>query len=119
MTPTCVDLREASHGFADAAVIERVLRGETQAFEELVRRYQQPLYRHAAAMVLDHDAAADMVQDAFIRAFTNLDTCRDRGRFRAWLFQTLRNRCLDYLKEAQRRTVALDEPIVVRARAED
>src|SRR5437867_7819907 len=71
----------------DARVIERVLAGEIQQFAELVSRHQAALYRHAVAMVLDHDAAADMVQDAFVRAYTNLRQCRDRDRFRAWLFQ--------------------------------
>jgi RNA polymerase sigma-70 factor (ECF subfamily) len=93
----------------DALVIERVLAGEIQLFSELVNRHQAPLYRHAVGMVLDHDVAADMVQDAFVRAYTNLRRCRDRERFRAWLFQTLRNRCLDYLKEARRKNVRLDD----------
>ena len=93
----------------DAVVIERVLAGDIQQFAELVHRYQTALYRHAVAMVLDHDAAADMVQDAFMRAYTNLGYCRDRSRFRAWLFQTLRNRCLDHLKEARRRNIRLDD----------
>jgi RNA polymerase sigma-70 factor (ECF subfamily) len=102
-------MHEGSHAFADAAAIERVLGGETQAFAQLVQRYQGPLYRHAVSMVLDHDTAADMVQDAFVRAYTNLESCRDRARFRAWIFQTLRNRCLDHLKEARRRNVPLDD----------
>lgn len=93
----------------DARVIARVLDGDRQQFAVLVARYQGPLYRHAVSMVLDHDVAADMVQDAFVRAYTNLRTCRDHTRFRAWLFQTLRNRCLDYLKKARRRNVPLDD----------
>jgi RNA polymerase sigma-70 factor (ECF subfamily) len=102
-------------GGDDAMVIARVLGGEKQQFEHLVRRYQQMLYRHALTMVLDHDAAADMVQDTFVRAYLNLRQCRDHARFRAWLFQTLRNRCLDHLKDASRRNVRLDdvaEPLV-------
>lgn len=95
----------------DAAVIARVLRGDKQAFEHLVSRYQHLLYRHAVAMVLDHDAAADMVQDAFVRAYVNLRECRDHSRFKAWLFRTLRNRCLDHLKAAGRRNVRLDEVV--------
>ena len=95
----------------DASVIARVLRGDKQAFEHLVSRYQHLLYRHAVAMVLDHDAAADMVQDAFVRAYVNLRECRDHSRFRAWLFRTLRNRCLDHLKEAARRNVRLDDVV--------
>ena len=93
----------------DAAVIERVLAGDVDEYEKLVRRYQTALYRYAVAMILDHDAAADMVQDTFIRAYTNLRRCRDRERFAAWVFQTLRNRCLDYLKDIRRRNVRLDD----------
>jgi RNA polymerase sigma-70 factor (ECF subfamily) len=103
--------RRQSDAPADADVIARVLNGEKQQFEHLVGRYQHALYRHAVSIVLDHDAAADMVQDAFVRAYLNLRDCRDSSRFRAWLFQTLRNRCLDYLKEASRRNVRLDDVV--------
>lgn len=96
-------------GADDAAVIERVLAGDIDEYEKLVHRYQTALYRYAVGMILDHDAAADMVQDAFVRAYTNLGRCRDRERFSAWLFQTLRNRCLDYLKDIRRRNVRLDD----------
>ena len=103
--------RRAADAPDDAEVIGRVLDGDKQQFEHLVGRYQQALYRQAVAIVLDHDAAADMVQDAFVRAYLNLRECRDRSRFRAWLFRTLRNRCLDYLKEASRRNVRLDDVV--------
>ncbi len=105
--------RDVTDGRHDAVVIECVLAGESHRFAELVRRYQAALYRYAVSMVLDHDVAADMVQDAFIRAYTSLSSCRDHTRFRAWLFQTLRNRCLDYLKEPRRRNVPLDEAAAV------
>lgn len=108
---------EAESAPDDATVIARVLDGERQQFAQLVERYQAALYRHAVSMVLDHDIAADMVQDAFVRAYTKLGTCRDHTRFRAWLFQMLRNRCFDHLKEARRRDLPLDDagPIVDRA----
>jgi RNA polymerase sigma-70 factor, ECF subfamily len=96
-------------GRIDADVVARVLAGDTDQYAVIVERYQRALYRHAVAMVLDHDAAADMVQDAFVRAYTNLKDCRDRHRFRAWLFRTLRNRCLDYLKEPRRGHVRFDD----------
>ncbi len=93
----------------DADIVERVLAGDTEAYASIIERYQHALYRHAVAMVLDHDAAADMVQDAFVRTYTNLTECRDPRRFRAWLFQTLRHRCLDYLKEPRRRHLRFDD----------
>ena len=101
--------RRKSDGPSDVDVIARVLDGEKQQFEHLVSRYQRVIYRHAVSIVLDHDIAADMVQDAFVRAYLNLRECRDPARFRAWLFQTVRNRCFDYLKEASRRNVRLED----------
>lgn len=101
--------RRRSDAPDDADVIARVLDGEKQEFEHLVGRYQQALYRHAVSIVLDHDVAADMVQDAFVRAYLNLRDCRDPSRFKPWLFKTLRNRCLDHLKDASRRNVRLDD----------
>ena len=103
------DDRRLSDAPDDAEIIGRVLQGEKQEFEHLVSRYQRALYRHAVALVLDHDVASDMVQDAFVRAYLNLRECRDRARFRGWLFRTLRNRCLDHLKDASRRNVRLDD----------
>jgi RNA polymerase sigma-70 factor, ECF subfamily len=93
----------------DAAIVARVLAGDKQQFGMLVVRYQAALYRYAVSLVLDHDTAADMVQDAFVRAYINLRTCRDHDRFRAWLFQTLRHRCLDHLKEASRKNIPLEQ----------
>ena len=97
----------------DAAVIVRVLGGDKQQFAVLVARYQAGLYRHAVSMVLDHDVATDMVQETFVRAYTRLSTCRDHDRFRAWIFQMLRNRCLDYLKDVRRRNVSLERALDV------
>lgn len=93
----------------DSSIIAKVLEGDTEQFGEIVRRYQVGLYRYATSMVGDHDVASDMVQDAFVRAYTNLASCRDRERFRLWLFRTLRNRCFDYLKDPRRRQTPLDE----------
>jgi RNA polymerase sigma-70 factor (ECF subfamily) len=101
--------RAREDGLTDAVIVERVLAGDNEQYASIVERYQHALYRHAVAMVLDHDAAADMVQDAFVRTYTNLKECRDPRRFRAWLFQTLRNRCLDYLKEPRRRHLRFDD----------
>src|SRR5678815_1966656 len=103
----------------DAAVIARVLRGDKQAFAVLVARYQTGLYRHAVSMVLDHDVASDMVQETLVRAYTRLSTCRDHDRFRAWIFQMLRNRCLDHLKDVRRRNVSLDRALDIPDRAEE
>jgi RNA polymerase sigma-70 factor (ECF subfamily) len=104
----------ASALLSDAELIERVLAGEHDCFQPLVQRYQESLFRVACALVLDPDAAADLVQDAFVRAYANLARCHDRRRFRFWLLATLRNRGLDYLKERRRRDLSLSDDAVVR-----
>ena len=101
--------RRRTDGPPDAVIIAAVLAGNAEQFGALVTRYQRALFRHAVTMVLDHDVAADMVQDAFIRAYRHLAECRDPSRFRNWLFQTLRHRCLDHLKEPRRQHVRLDQ----------
>ncbi|HEX8245190.1 MAG TPA: RNA polymerase sigma factor [Longimicrobium sp.] len=93
---------------ADAELIGRILGGERDAYACLVTRYQDTLFRHAAAMVGDRDAAADLVQDSFVKAFTRLHTC-DPERFAAWLFRILRNRCKDWLKNRRQHTAPLQD----------
>ena len=93
----------------DAEDVRRVLRGDAAHYEVLVRRYQESLYRHAYGMVGDPDAAADLVQDSFVKGYTSLDRCQDPARFGAWVFRILRNRALDYLKDRRRKNVPLDE----------
>lgn len=93
----------------DGEVLERILAGESELYSVLVRRYQERLYRHALGMVMDRDTAADLVQDAFVRAYAGLARCRDPQRFGTWLFQILRNRCLDHLKERRRKDTSLHD----------
>lgn len=91
----------------DAEIIAQVLDGDREAFGVLVRRYQQMLYRHLQGMGIDHDTSLDLVQDAFVKAYTRLRECRDAAHFRAWLLRICRNRCLDHLKNVRRRSVSL------------
>ena len=74
-----------------------------------MERYQDALFRHALGMVGDSDAAADLVQDSLVKAYTRLHTCNDPARFPAWVFRILRNRCRDWLKNRRQQTVELRE----------
>ena len=103
------DLATSVEARADAETVARVLAGDTQAFTGIVQRHQARLHRYAMSMVLDRDDATDLVQEVLVRAYVSLGTCRDPLRFRAWLFQILRRRCLDYLKDIRRRNVRLDD----------
>jgi RNA polymerase sigma-70 factor (ECF subfamily) len=99
---------------SDAELVGRVLAGEQECYQFLVQRHQESLFRVAFSLVLDDDTAADLVQDAFVRAYVSLARCRDRSRFRVWLLATLRNRGLDHLKEKRRADLSLDVDGVAR-----
>lgn len=93
----------------EAELVRRALDGDAEAYGELVRRHQEPLYRYARAMGLDRDTAMDMVQDGFVRGYRGLDRCRDPENFERWIFRIIRNRCLDHLRDIRRRTVSVDD----------
>jgi RNA polymerase sigma factor (sigma-70 family) len=102
----------------DADIVRSVLQGARNDYAELVRRHQDALYRHARGMGLDHDAAVDIVQDSFVKAFAHLSDCKEPAHFKAWVFRITRNYCLDYLKNVRRLTVPLSEVENVAANAE-
>lgn len=78
---------------SDGAVVRAVLAGDTELFRVLVEKYRREFGRYAVAMLGDSDAAADAMQEAFIRAFDALADCRDPDRFRPWFFRILGNQC--------------------------
>ena len=91
---------------ADAELVAAVLGGRRDDYAGLVRRHQESVYRYARGMGFDHDTGVDLVQDAFVKAYTRLNECREPTYFRAWLFRIARNLCLDYLKNVRRSTVS-------------
>jgi RNA polymerase sigma-70 factor (ECF subfamily) len=94
---------------SDAALVRRALAGEPEMYGVLVERYRQEFGRYAAAMLGgDADAAADALQEAFIRAFDSLASCRDPGKFKAWVFRIVSNQCHNARKRL-RRYVALGD----------
>jgi RNA polymerase sigma-70 factor (ECF subfamily) len=69
----------------DDEVVRRVRRGETSLFEILMRRYNQRLYRVARAVLRDEAEAEDVMQHAYVAAYTHLDQYAGRAQFSTWL----------------------------------
>lgn len=82
--------------------------GDSAAFGEIVRRYQQLVYAAAARITGDPSAAQDVAQEAFITAFSKLPELRSASAFPAWLRVIARNAAYAWLRE-RRRTVPLDD----------
>jgi len=91
-----------------------VLSGDVEAYRLLVERYRSEFARYAQAAVGDADAAQDAMQEAFIRAFDALETCREPDRFGAWFFRILTNQCRNVVARRRAR-VPLDDVDVAGA----
>jgi RNA polymerase sigma-70 factor, ECF subfamily len=77
----------------DYRLVRRAQAGELPAFEQLVERHRDVVFR-VAARVVGREEAEDVSQDAFLRAFHRLDRFRGEGEFRAWLLQITHNAAL-------------------------
>lgn len=78
--------------------------GDVLAFERVVLRHQGAVYHFALRMLGDADAAADVAQETFIRAYQAIQSFREGSALRTWLFSICRNLSLDELRRRQRRT---------------
>ncbi len=85
----------------DAALVARAREGDREAFTELVMHYQVPLYNMALRMVGSRDDAADIAQEAFLRAWEKLRTLKGNP-FKAWIFQIAVNLCYDHFRRRKR-----------------
>lgn len=90
------------------AVIRQVCAGDTDAFEALVTAYQKQVYNLALRTVGNEEDAADMTQEAFLRAYRSLGSFRGDSKFSVWLYRLTTNICIDFLRSRGRRpTVSL------------
>lgn len=89
----------------------RYKRGDRDAFAELVRRYQRPLYNFAVRYVGNREAAREVTQDAFLRVVKRSADFKHESRFSTWIFSITRNLCIDELRKAKHRNhPSLDAP---------
>lgn len=92
----------------EAAIVRKVLSGDANAFETLVLEYEKNVYNIALRMTGNSEDAADMTQEAFIKAYNSLQSFRGDSKFSVWLYRIVSNVCLDFLRSKNRRpTVSL------------
>ena len=102
-------------------IVAEVLAGNTQAFADLVRLYQQDVWRIAAALLRDRDATENLVQQVFVDAYFHLDQYAPGTDFGAWIRTVARNRLRKELRTAgrdDRRLATYRARLAERLRAE-
>jgi RNA polymerase sigma-70 factor (ECF subfamily) len=89
-------------------IVQQVLDGDTNAFEELVLEYEKKVYNVALRMVNNQEDAEDITQEAFIKAYNSLANFRGDSKFSVWLTRIVSNMCLDLIRSRGRRpTISL------------
>ena len=86
----------------EALLINLSQKGDVNAFNQLVLKYQQTAYNVVLRMLGDRDTAADVTQDTFIAAFRAIQSFRGGSSFRAWLLRIASNQACDYWRRASR-----------------
>ena len=104
---------------SDADLASQARWGKTEAFGELVNRYQVSVYNVCLRLLGDPASAEDITQDAFIRAYQRLDTYQPERPFGPWIRRVAANLCINSLKSRQWGTTVLDEETGVFPSAEE
>lgn len=82
----------------EGKLISKAKRGDIYSFERLVERYQKKIYYLALRMTRSHEAADDLSQEAFIKAFYSLKSFKEGYSFCAWIYRICMNLTINYLK---------------------
>jgi RNA polymerase sigma-70 factor (ECF subfamily) len=96
----------------DTVLVERVKQGNSEAFEELVRRYEHKVYSITYRMMGNPEDAREAQQEAFLRAYRFLPKFESKSSFYTWLYRIATNVSLTKLRRRKAPpTVSLDEPL--------
>ncbi len=110
--PIVADLKRKSAeergGLGDEELVARIVAGEEDSFDVLVRRYQSRVLAHVARMVGNRDDALDLSQEIFLKVFGALNRYNPEYKFSTWLFRIAGNAAIDHLRKRRPRTVPLE-----------
>src|SRR5438552_16605625 len=92
-------------------LIERCLRGDQQAWEQIVRLHWRKVFNVAYKFVGKHDEAEDLAQDIFLKIFKSLDSFDRRANFQTWLISVSRNLCIDHYRSVRKERETIDRDV--------
>ena len=91
---------------SDSQLIAKILSGDDGMYAQIVERYEGKLMRYATYILKDYDAASDVTQEAFIKAYVNLRSFKLDKQFSSWIYRILHNNAMNYIKR-NKKTCAL------------
>lgn len=82
----------------DGELIAGAIKGRTDGFEELVRRYQRPITSYVFRMLGDYEASLDVTQEVFIKVYNSLAKYSSEYKFSTWLYRIAHNAAIDHMR---------------------
>jgi len=95
----------------DDKLVAKAVSGDQGAYKSLMEKYETPLFFHLLKMVKDKEQVRDLVQEAFMKAFDNLESYNTNYAFSTWLYRITTNHAIDYLRKKKLQTTSIDEPV--------
>jgi RNA polymerase sigma-70 factor (ECF subfamily) len=93
----------------DEELVARSISGDQESFNQLVSRWERPIYALAYRVIGREEDARDVVQETFLRAFRALPGFRGQAKFSSWLYRITLNLCRDWIRR-QKRTPVVSAP---------
>ena len=97
-----------STGLGDNEIISRVLKGEQNAYAELVNRYQAYVFTLTLRMIKSREDAEEVAQDVFVKAYRSLADFRGESKFSTWLYTITNTTCITFLRKKKLDIHSLD-----------
>ena len=97
-----------STGQADMEIISRVLKGEHNAYAELVNRYQSYVFTLTLRFTKNREDAEEVSQDIFVKAYRSLADFRGASKFSTWLYTIVKTTCITFLRKKRLDVQSLD-----------
>ncbi len=95
-------------------MIARVKKGDYDAFERLVRKYEARIFHHCLKFLNNQDEAEDILQETFLQVYKSLDSFRGEAAFSTWLIKIATNNCLMKIRKKKKvDIVSIDKPIEI------
>lgn len=91
----------------DEELIEKILKGKTELYEEIIKRYQNKVYSTVYSYVRDSEEAKDLTQEIFIKIYNNLSNFKNMSRFSTYLYRVAVNCCIDWTRKKRLKTVSV------------
>lgn len=92
----------------DEKIVQDICRGNKNLYAEIIKRYQSKLLRYALYLTGDEHESADVVQEAFIKAYINLNGFDVKKKFSSWIYRIVHNEAINFINK-QKKQIKIDE----------